>query len=346
MLEIEFWDREKEMEEITKMLNTRPDLITFIYGPINSGKTELIQHLIKQLSDDFVVFYINLRERMVKDYNDFIEALFEIRISNKRKIVVKELIAEATKFAGIPISKDLLNLFFKEDKPKNAFRYIVDTIKEIRERGKMPVLIVDELQKIGDVKVDDYLIYELFNLFIRLTKELHACHVFTITSDSLFLERVYAEAILHGRCDYVLVDDFSEDIAKRFLERYGFNREEVELVWEYFGGKPVYLIKAIKAKLSGEDLKELCEKFLNFRFGQICEAIFPLRDKDEKFFRSVVEFLSKFKDRDTVKFEYTTDILRFLVRENILFLDPVRRIVKPQSRLDLLAIRRILNDNV
>ena len=44
------------------------------------------------------------------------------------------------------------------------------------------------------------------------------------------------------------------------------------------------LIKAIKVKLDGDDLKDLCEKFLNLRFGYICEDILPL---DEKFFRGL-----------------------------------------------------------
>jgi AAA+ ATPase superfamily predicted ATPase len=38
------------------------------------------------------------------------------------------------------------------------------------------------------LKIRTNQIYELFNLFVRLTKELHSCHVFAITSDSLFTE--------------------------------------------------------------------------------------------------------------------------------------------------------------
>jgi len=34
--------------------------------------------------------------------------------------------------------------------------------------------------------------------------------------------------------------------------------------------------------------------------------------------------------------------LKFCVRKNIFFVEPVERIVKPQSRLDLLAIRKVL----
>ena len=337
MLEIEFHDREKEIREIMRILNSRPDLITFVYGPINSGKTELFQHLIKMLPKDFVVFYINLRERMIKDFNDFIEALFEIE-SSKKKVVIKEIITEITEFTGIPISKSLLNEFFKEDRPKNAFRYVVKVVKEIKAKGKTPVLILDELQKIGDVKIDGYLIYELFNLFIRLTKELHSCHVFAITSDSLFIEKVYSEAMLHGRCRYLLIDDFNYNTTKEFLEKHGFSQEEIDLTWNYFGGKPVYLVEAIKNK---DRLKDFCEEQLRLRKRQIKDSLYSL---NVDFRKSVLKLLSNFKDRDFLAYDYLTEELRWCIKNNILFLDPLNDIVKPQSQLDLLAIRKILKE--
>jgi AAA+ ATPase superfamily predicted ATPase len=49
MERIEFHDRDKEVKEIMSVLEREPSLITFIYGPINSGKTELISYLMKQL---------------------------------------------------------------------------------------------------------------------------------------------------------------------------------------------------------------------------------------------------------------------------------------------------------
>ena len=37
-MDVAFHDREREIEKVMKILNSRPDLITFVYGPINSGK--------------------------------------------------------------------------------------------------------------------------------------------------------------------------------------------------------------------------------------------------------------------------------------------------------------------
>ena len=336
-MEIVFHDREKEIEEIMRILKSRPDLITFIYGPINSGKTELFQHLIRNLPEDFVVFYVNLRERMIKDFNDFVEALFDIEYG-RRKVVVKELIAEVTKFAGIPVSKSLLDQIFKEDKPKNAFRYIVRVVEDVKFEDRLPVLILDELQKIGDVKIDGLLIYELFNFFVTITKRHHLAHVFATTSDSLFIENIYAKAMLHGRCDYLLVDDFDYDTTKEFLQKYGFSREEIELAWEYLGGKPVYLVGAIKNK---DRLREFCENVLKVRISQILDTIYGI---EGKLFEEVLSYLREISEKESVRYRKIDEALKFCVRNNILFLDLVERIVKPQSRIDLLAIRKILTE--
>ena len=68
---IEFHNREKETKEIMAILDSEPSLITFVYGPINSGKTTLITHLIEELPDEYVIFYVNLRGKFISNYDDF-----------------------------------------------------------------------------------------------------------------------------------------------------------------------------------------------------------------------------------------------------------------------------------
>lgn len=78
MKRIEFHDREKETKEIRDILDSEPSLITFVYGPINSGKTTLISHLIEHLPEAYAPVYINLRGRFITGYEDFLNVLFEI----------------------------------------------------------------------------------------------------------------------------------------------------------------------------------------------------------------------------------------------------------------------------
>jgi len=341
MLEIEFHDREKEIREIMRILNSRPDLITFVYGPINSGKTELFQHLIKTLPKDFVVFYVNLRGRFIRDYEDFMRVLFKFK-NLKKEEIMKDVLKQSLKalsFKGIPVPESVVDVVFSRKKTEDVFEFLEDYLSNVAEK-KIPLLVIDELQVIGDIKIDGLLMYKLFNFFVRLTKELHSCHVFAITSDSLFIERVFNEAMLHGRCDYLLIDDFDYDTTREFLRKYGFTKEEIELTWSYFGGKPVYLVKAIKNK---HRLREYCEGQLKLRISQILDTIYEI-EENEKLFNSVIELLKNFIDNEMIKYKKIDEALRFCVKNNVLFLEPVNRILKPQSQLDLLAIREILPD--
>ena len=342
MLEIEFHNREKEIHEVMRILNSRPDLITFVYGPINSGKSSLMDEVVKKLPDDYVVFFIDLRAHVVTSIDEFYDILFSYEIGLKRKItkfsdVISSLLSSTVKFySGFPLPENLVSKVLKKDKPKNAFTYIFNILHELKSKGKIPVIILDELQVIGDLKINGLLIYELFNFFVTISKRFHLAHVFAITSDSLFIEKVFNEAMLHGRCRYLLVDDFDYNTTKEFLEKHGFNQDEINLIWNYFGGKPVYLVEAIKNK---DRLKDFCEKLVRLRRRQIKDSLYSL---NVDFRKSVLKLLSNFKDRDFLTYDYLTEELRWCIKNNILFLDPLNDIVKPQSQLDLLAIREVL----
>ncbi|MBC8521872.1 MAG: ATP-binding protein [Methanomicrobia archaeon] len=352
MRRTEFHNREREKKEIMNILNTEPTLITFIYGPINSGKTELITHLIKQLSEEYAVFYINLRGKFIKSYEEFLDVLFEIDEEKKVENVkeyAKAVLKDFKSISGIPIPINLFDkMFERRERSKDVFKYIEGFLVEIAKKC-VPVLIIDELHVIGDVKIDELLIYKLFNFFIRLTKELHLAHVFAVTSDSLFIERIYSEAMLQGRCRYLLVDDFDKETAMNFFDKYGFNDREKENAWIYCGGKPVYLLELMRA----EDKEEMVKKMLKIRTSQIEELLNSLRAYGDKIefrgglhevsFDKVVEGLSKLKEKVYV-YEYITPEISYLVRNNIIFVDPLEKVMRAQSTLDLLAIREVVKD--
>jgi len=355
MKRIAFHDRERETGEIMSILDSEPSLITFVYGPINSGKTTLISHLIKELPDEYVPFYVNLRGRFITDYEDFLNVLFEIdeegevgNVTEYAKSILKDLGA----VSGIPIPINLFEqIFEKRDKSKDMFKYMEQFFVEISKK-RTPVLIIDELQVVGDIKIDGLLMYKLFNFFIRLTKELHLCHIFAVSSDSLFIEQVYREAMLQGRSRHLLVDDFSEGTTMDFLEGYEFTDVEKELVWDYCGGKPIYLVELVNA---GEDRKKKAEEMLGIRIGQIEGLIEDAREFGYKVSYGeerivlddahILKSLEEFRDRDYLKAsELSKSVKLGLIKANILFLDSVKQIIKPQSKLDLLAIREVIKN--
>ena len=335
---IEFHDREREIEEIMRILRAPPNLITFVYGPINSGKSSLMEEVSKRLGKDYVVFYVDLRERFVKNYDDFVRVLFKVhksKVKDYKTFLAKAL--EGFNFEGLPIPKNLLIELLRSS---DVFEYVITVFETVRKKDRTPVLILDELQVIGDLKINDLLIYRLFNLFVSVTKKRHLAHVFAVTSDSLFIEKIFNEAMLHGRCRYFLVDDFDYDTTVEFLRKYGFSKDEIELTWNYFGGKPVYLVEAVNNK---HRLKEFCEEQLKLRFSQLLDTIYEVEENKE-LFNGVIELLRAINENEVIKYTKIDEPLKFCVKRNVLFVEPVNRIVKPQSRLDLLAIRKLLKE--
>ncbi len=353
MKRIPFHNREKELKEVMKILEAEPSLITFIYGPINSGKTTLVSHLIDQLPEEYVVFYINLRGRFISDNRDFIKVLFKIEKEKNYKEVLKtisEISAETLKFSGIPVAESVMNALFKEKSYEDVFEFLEEYFTTIA-KNKTPVLIIDELQVVGDLKIDGLLMYKLFNFFIRLTKELHLCHIFAVSSDSLFIENVYSEAMLDGRCRYLLVDDFDYETVAALLEKDGFTDDEKAVAWEYCGGKPVCLMELIYA----DDREQIAKDMLKTRVTQLKDLLDYLDytkprimiGDDEYLVEKgdITDIFNRFVDTEYIDDEgLNRPAKHFLIKDNILFLDPHTGIIKPQSRLNLLAIREVLKD--
>ncbi len=360
---MKFFDREKEINKILSIIEGEPNLIYFIYGPINSGKTALINEIINNRldRDKYVVFYINLRGIFISKYDDFIEVLFEEYEEDKKPIeIIKSLIKDVPSLCGIPTPKNTLEEILKKKTTKNVFKYITNVLMDIKKEGKQPIIIIDELQKIGDMKINGFLIYELFNYFVDLTKELHLCHVFCLSSDSLFIERVYNEAMLYGRCKYILVDDFDKETAIKFMDFLSeeilnkkLSDEDKELIYSYVGGKPI-LIETVINNLRYENLEDILESMLNDEISkldmfleildyskpkvEVGDEIIELKKED------IIKALKLFKDNYEIsKKEIPTPVYIYLVKRNILFLNPQKRILKPQSFLVWNAIKKLLN---
>ncbi|MFA4702166.1 ATP-binding protein [Pyrococcus kukulkanii] len=313
-----FFDREKELSYLRSLLNSEPNQILFIYGPINSGKTTLLLKFLESLGDEGVGIYVNLRSRPVLKF-DFRDLFFSrTRSTDSMEITF-----------GIPVPKKIWETI---ESPRDAFGYITDFLGKLRKKGRLPIIVFDELQVLKDLKVNGPLIYELFNFFIHLTKELHLAHVIVSTSDGLFLSNVYTNASLYGRAKYFLVDDFDEETALAFLISNGLTEEESKIVVDYFGGKPVYLVEVINEKRAGRDVEEYCREQFMVRLNQVKPLVRKLNDPS---------ILIDLGEREVLEYDELTEDMLMLARENVIFIDPVRGVIRPQGRLELKVIRFI-----
>ncbi len=348
---MKFFDREKEINKIISIIAGEPNFIYFVYGPINSGKTALINEVINNRlnRNKYVVFYINLRGIFISKYEDFIEVLFEEYSEDKKPLdIIKGLIKDIPVVSGIPIPKNTLDELLDKKSPKNVFKYITNILLELKNQGKQPILIIDELQKIDDMKINGFLIYELFNYFINLTKELHLCHVFCLSSDSLFIEKVYNEAMLDGRAKYVLVDDFNKENALKFMDflakeilNKNLSNEEKELIYSYVGGKPSDIYSVIDEMRYGE-LDNILNEMLKIEISKLKYFLEDVKEDNEEFYKEVVNYLSLFKENYIIEdIKIPKKIREFLIKKNILFLNPIEGTLKPQSFLVWNAIKRV-----
>ena len=364
---MKFFNREREIKEILSILEGEPNSIYFIYGSINSGKTTLIKHIIEnKLSDDYKVFYINFRTYLISEKREFIETIFTTKKDDffekiKDKSEVLNLITKGAKIlTGIPIPEIEFDKLF-EEKINDAFQYLNSLLLTVKKSGKKPILIFDELQMIKDVVLNGqkYLLKELFQFLVSLTKEQHLCHVFCLSSDSLFIEYVYNTGELEGRAKYILVDDFDKETALRFMDFLSeeilnkkLSDEDKELIYSHIGGKPLYIYNVID-EMRYKELKEILNLMLKEEISkldmfldmlnyskpkvEVGDEVIKIKKDD------IIEALKLFKDNYEVdKKHIPVPVYIYLVKKNILFLNPIEGTLKPQSFLVWNAIKRLL----
>ncbi len=89
--DVAFINREQELKYLSDYIDIRPESILFLHGPKSSGKTTLLYRFLdvierKQKLD---VKFLNLREKLIANYKDFIRIFFGIDYS-KTKADIKE----------------------------------------------------------------------------------------------------------------------------------------------------------------------------------------------------------------------------------------------------------------
>ncbi len=353
-----FYNREREIKQMKALLSGEPNLVYFVYGPINSGKTALLMKVFKELPEDYVVFYINFRGRYIQNVEDLIKVLFRIKERREElKEFLKKLIKGSIKLAdevtGIPISQNIFNTLFQEVKKiEDVFAFLEDYFGALSKEKKL-IFVLDEIQSIKEVinKAGRPVISELFNFMVRLTKETHLCHSLCATSDCLFIEDVYSNARLEGRAKYILVDDLEKEEAFKVYENFGF--KEKELIWNYIGGKLGDMISLFEEKKRGLEEKEALEEMVKDVMGRLSDFLEKV-EYGKKFFEyegekiriekdKIIEVFQIFCEKEAVRKGEIMPIYRnYLVSENILFYNPVEGTVKPQGKLIQKAMKRII----
>ena len=343
---VPFLYREKELSFLIKWFSEPPQRILFVYGPKSSGKTTIIEYIVekellgegKLKKDKYWVKYINLRGKLISSYNSFLEALIMPNEDGGDK--------SAELSASINLGVIMLSARrVKEIKERriNLFDVLLEKIEEEKERGRIPIIIIDEIQKLRDIYIrngngERELLKEFLNFCISLTKERHLSNVAILTSNTVFVERIYNDAKMKETSEFMKISHLSRDEVYEWLsEEERIKGKDIELIWEYVGGNISRIMKILREYKEGASLKTLLDRERWLAYTEIVDYIGRGGFKDEE-----VEKFVNICEEITVKgaFElnvrdiadYVGIIDRWSEKE-ILFYDPLELRVMGNSRI-------------
>ena len=335
-----FVDREEEIEFFVDWFDDVPQRILFVYGPKSSGKTTVIEYVIEKrlLSEKewwskskYWVKYINLRRKLISNYATFLHSFIF------PEDVYKETVETDGKFSLKFFSLQRKVLQEIEKKERDLFEELMRKMEE-ESKNKRCILIIDEIQKLQEIYINSSreLLKEFLNFCVSLTKEKHLSHVVILTSNTVFIEKIYNDARLKETSEFKKIDHLKKKQAKEWLKREGFKDEDIELVWEYIGGVIPRILKVIRAYKKGKDLREFLEREKWLAYTEIVDYMARERFSDKE--------VMQFEDigKEILRkgyFELRKDRVHYLpiiekwAEKEILFYDPLELKVTGNNRI-------------
>ena len=334
-----FINREKELYYLSDHINKEPSEILFLHGPKSSGKTTLLYRFFEEVEkkQKLDVKFLNLRKVLIANYSDFIKIFFGVDHSRSKEDV-KEIREYDLKLFKLSVEV----LKGMEDGELDPFVIMEKEFVKLKKKGIKPVIIIDELQALDEIYMnsgkDRLLIIELFNFFVAMTKESHLAHIFISSSDGYFISRVFNDSRLKKTSDFYKVDYLNKtDVIEWLLnlekysgiKDYTLSEKEVEKIWEVVGGS-MWEIQNILSRLFQQPLKEVLIHYKQKMLGLITDYIVTKgRKQREKILKAFInKNCLKKKDID----ENDEEILQHMVRNNILYFDPMEAVYYPQGK--------------
>ena len=324
----EFIDRDNEIEFLKNKFKSLPSRILWIYGPKSTGKTTLIEYIVENelLKDKSLnVKYINFRRKTIYNYDSFLDAVLEEKDEERETELNRSYNLGMFKLEAKTLKK------YKENKI-NLFDYLVEEFK-----GKKNILIIDEIQILEDIYMSEekLLLNEFLNFCVALTKEMHLAHIVILTSNTIFLEKIYNNAKLKKTSEFRLIKHLDYKIIEEWLKIKNFKEDEIKLIYEYLGG----CIADIKKLIDNLQYSKSLEEYLKFEaiMSRSEIEIFieqnQLSDEEIKQLSFVFDTILKEKQFSHSKYKGYLKIVAKLCEIEILFYDPVVNITYVNSEI-------------
>ena len=345
----EFINREQEIKFLKDWLDNIPDGILWLYGPKSTGKTTLIEYVIeKELTSNLKIFdnywikYINFRRTMVGNYDSFVNSFFEE--AEGEDDFSSEVSA---KFNVGVIRLEAKTLEKIRNKKKNLFNELIEKIKRI---NKTKLIAIDEIQTLEDIYYngEKELLKEFLNFCVSLTKETHLSHVIILSSNTIFIDRIYNDAKLKVTSKFKKIDHLDKETTLEYLD-YKMKELNVSLdkglIWDYLGG----CIPLIQRMFREMAYFNSLEDYFNNETILTENEIIDITDRnfDDRQYRLFEEIISKIITADgyILPNRVGIDIIKivdFLAEQEIFFYDPLTRKVTGNNRLYEKAFERLI----
>ena len=356
---VPYIDREEEEKFLLhRLYNEEPTSILFIYGPKSSGKTTFVEYIVEnilQKDKRFYVNYVNFRRYAIVNYDSFLNIYFKpiteenksmlAKMKEKFNVIISGLKGEISipeQGINYMVSFNLYNAM--QENKLDPFDLFFDILKKLREKGKTPILIIDEVQELSDIYMNGdikkrYLLTEFFKFLIGLTKETHLAHIIVCTSSSIFIDEIYNHSNLAKTSDFFLFDHFNRDIIEEWLKDEKFSDEEIELIWEFLGGCPYDILQLLSYRRAYKDefdLKGYLVHQAEVMRGRISLTVSDnLKTIEEK--RYFKEMLRQIIEKDYIlkkdEDEMQSKVLKVAINKDILFLYSDKGTIKFNSQI-------------
>ncbi len=333
-----FINREKELQTLADFIDKRPSEILFIHGPKSSGKTTLLYHFLKLLSEKSKIDtkFLNLREILIVSYKDFLKLFFGLDY-NQAKDDVKEIREYDIKVFKVRVE----TLKGMESGQLDPFVIMKKELQKLVTKGIKPIIIIiDELQALENIYMNGQreLIKELFNFFVAMTKESHLAHVIIASSDGYFVDTIYNDSKLKKCSKFFEVDYLTREDTLEWLlhlekyskiKEYTLTKEQAQKIWDTVGGS-MWEIQSILSDLFHMPLEQVLETYKTSMKGLIVD--YTRTNKDKKAVFKIVNNKTVISFEDVKEIEHHESLLQDMVRNNILYYDPTRAVFYPQGK--------------
>ena len=341
----EFVDREKEIAYLKSRFAQTPEEILWLYGPKSAGKTTLIEYLIeKELTnglkffDKYWIKYINFRRAMVGSYENFIDSFFETASKD-------DFTNEIKGSFDIGIFKlEAKVLEQVKRKEKNLFH---ELIKRLQRITKQKLIIIDEIQTLEDIYYNGEreLLKEFLNFCVALTKELHIAHVVILSSNTVFIERIYNDAKLKVTSLFKKIDHLDKETTLEYLEYKGVSQNDKELIWNYLGGCIPLIQRLFYEQKEFASLQEYLEYQVALAKSEIVEIMRRFMDEKKRaIFRAIIKIIvdeGVYRSKEDEEPEYV-EVIDFMSQNEIFFYDPLTQEVRGNNRLYEKAFEKLI----